>query len=430
MASRIKGTLDAVLDGRAIGWVWDPDAPDAALEVEVEVDGAPAAAAVAEIERPMLAEAGIGTGRYGFDIALPEKVSGEGERQIEVLAGPDRTPVPPFAQFETVSRVPGSPWAETVFVVAGTRPERTPFVPDVEDPGEDPGAAALAGRDGWLFVKDDHHLDDARLGGAPLITREAAATFAESLALRQRSLRELRMPYFLAVVPLRERFCEAQLPEGLALHPRVPAEQVNSALRSTGSVGLVSLQRALNEARRTGEVFSRTDSSWTDRAAYFASRELIWEAGKRVIALGDPPPVNAASFAPQGGHRGDLADKPRFEFRDGEYVPMEAVETPAEEIEVADISALRALRMPAPEHLEVTGERAPHLYEIEEAPELPRAVLVGDAHCLKLIPWLAEHFSRFVFLWAGLELPLETIELEAPDIVIQVVSESRLVHVE
>jgi hypothetical protein len=109
---------------------------------------------------------------------------------------------------------------------------------------------------------------------------------------------------------------------------------------------------------------------------------------------------------------------------------MEAVETPAEEIEVADISALRALRMPAPEHLEVTGERAPHLYEIEEAPELPRAVLVGDTHGLKLIPWLAEHFSRFVFLWAGLELPLETIELEAPDIVIQVVSESRLVHVE
>ena len=177
-------------------------------------------------------------------------------------------------------------------------------------------------------------------------------------------------------------------------------------------------------------MFSRTDSTWTDRGACFASRELIWEAGKRVIALGDPPPLDRASFATRGDHRGDLADKPRLEFRDGEYVPMEAVETPAEEIEVAEISALRALRMPAPEHLEVTGERAPHLYEIEEAPELPRAVLVGDTHCLRLIPWLAEHFSRFVFLWAGLELPLETIELEAPDIVIQVVSESRLVHVE
>ena len=271
MASRIKGTLDAVVDGRAIGWVWDPDAPDVALEVEVEVDGAPAAAAVAEIERPMLAEAGIGTGHYGFDIALPEKVSGEGERQIEVLAGPDRTPVPPFAQFETVSRIPGSPWAETVFVVAGTRPERTPFVPEVEDPGEDPGAAALAGRDGWLFVKDDHHLDDARLGGAPLITREAAATFAESLALRQRSLRELRMPYFLAVVPLRERFCEVQLPDG----PRPP---------STGPGRAGQLGAAIDRQRRSRLPAASPERSAAHRRGVLAHRQHL-DRSRRLLRV-------------------------------------------------------------------------------------------------------------------------------------------------
>jgi hypothetical protein len=421
MANRIKGTLDAVVDGRAIGWVWDPEAPEAALDVEVEVDGAPAAKATAEIERPMLAENGIGTGRYGFDIALPEDVAGEGEREIRVFAGPDRTPVPPFAEFETVSRLPESPWAQTSFVIAGSRRERVPFVPEGEDLSADPGAAALAGKDGWLFVKDERHLSDEKLTGAPLMSRQAAVGFAESLADRQRNLRELRLPYFLAVVPLRERFCEERLPDGVELHPRVPVAQVSGALRKSGSVGIVSLQRALTEAQRAGEPFSRTDSGWTDRGACYASRELLWEAGKRVITLDHPPPIDEATFASEGDYLGDLAEKPRFQLR-------EKPRTASEEIEIADVSKLRALRMPAPEHLEVTGRRAPQLYEIEEAPQLPRAVLVGDASCLKLIPWMAEHFSRFVFLWAGLELPLEAIELEAPDIVIQVVTESLLLN--
>ena len=58
---------------------------------------------------------------------------------------------------------------------------------------------------------------------------------------------------------------------------------------------------------------------------------------------------------------------------------------------------------------------------------MPRAVLIGDACCLPLIQLLAEHFSRFVFLWT-VDPPLEAIELEMPDIVIQVVSERFLVH--
>ena len=110
---------------------------------------------------------------------------------------------------------------------------------------------------------------------------------------------------------------------------------------------------------------------------------------------------------------------------DGEFSSVDDTGEWKERIEVADVSRLRSLRMPAPQHLEVTPGRAPHLYEVDA--ELPRAVLVGDECCLALIPWLAEHFRRFVFLWTH-ELPLEAIELEMPDVVIHVVSERFLVH--
>jgi hypothetical protein len=47
---------------------------------------------------------------------------------------------------------------------------------------------------------------------------------------------------------------------------------------------------------------------------------------------------------------------------------------------------------------------------------------MGDSSCLNLIPWLAEHFSRFVFLWTT-QPPYEALELEMPDVLIHVASE-------
>jgi SGNH hydrolase-like domain, acetyltransferase AlgX len=423
--TRVEGRLEAVVDGRAVGWARDPERPDEAIEVRVLVDGEPVASGVADVDRPALLAAGVGHGRYGFDLQLPDRLGDAAAHGIQALAGPDREPLTPLAGFETKVREPGGPWAGTRFTPGAGRVAE----PIPEEPPPDPGAAALVGREGWLFLHDDANLGLERLSGAPLLGQGAARRLRDEAAERHRALRDLRIPYVFAVAPLKERLYGKFLPSGLSLEARQPVRQVNAALRDLNGGEIVDLLPALVAARPRGPLFPRTDSNWSDRGAFFAYRQLMKEAGKHAIDLDEPLLPEEGRFVPRAGFRGDLAEKPKLAFADGQLSPLDEDAGGAweEEIDVADVSGLRALRMPAPEHLEVTPGRAPRLYEIADAPRLPRAVLVGDAPCLGLIPWLAEHFRRFVFLWSA-EPPLEAIELEAPDVVIHVVSERLLVN--
>jgi hypothetical protein len=422
---RVDGRLEAVVDGRAVGWAWSPEQPEKTVEVEVLVDGEVVASGTADVKRPALLQAGVGHGSYGFDIPLPERLSGAKAHAIQAVAGPDRQPLVALADFETTVRAPSDDWARTRFTPSAGR-----VVAAVEDePPPDPGAAALVGSDGWLYLHDDANLSLGQLSGAPLLEGAAVRRRRDEVAERHRRLRALRIPYLFAVAPLKERLYGKFLPSGLALEARQPVRQVNAALRDVNGGDVVDLLSAMVAARRARRLFPRTDSNWSDRGAFFAYRVLMKEAGKRLIDLGEPLLPGEARFVARPGFSGDLAESPKLAFADGRLAPLEEEEDGPweEEVEVADVSAMRSLRMPAPEHLEVTPGQAPRLYEIADAPELPRAVLVGDASCLPLIQWLAEHFRRFVFLQAT-ELPLEAIELEMPDIVIHVVSERLLVN--
>ena len=424
MKESVEGRLEAVIDGRAVGWAWDPRRPEESLGVEVLVDEELVAEGQADVERSVLAEAGIGHGRYGFDIPLPERLTEAPTHTIRVTAGSEGEEIAPFHGFETVARGIGAAWHQTKFVPAEA--SRAPFVPEPEEP-PDPGEAALVGKHGWLFPVDATNLSAEQLRGAPLITAAAIERRREEVAERRRRLKSLRIPYLFAVAPLKERVYGKFLPADAALDAERPVAEVDRALREVDGGEVFDLLPALREARRAGRAFPRTDSGWSAQGAFFASRELMREAGKRVVDLPDPLLPGEAAFVSRSGFRGDLADKPKVRLASGGFAPGDREGEWEEEIEVADVSRLRALRMPAPRHLEVTGDRAPRLYEVAEEPALPRAVLVGDACCLGLIPWLAEHFRRFAFLWAD-ELPLEAIELEMPDVVIHVVSERRLLH--
>jgi acetyltransferase AlgX (SGNH hydrolase-like protein) len=422
MPGAVEGRLEAVIDGRAVGWAWEPERPEEAVEVEILVDDEPVATGRADLERTVLAEAGIGSGRYGFDVPLPEGLAAEPAHTIRVTAGPEREEIAIFHQFESIVRATGAPWHGTKFLPADGK--KRPFVPPAEDP-PDPGAAALVGKHGWLFPFDEAHLSAEQLQGAPLLPAAEIERRRQAIAQRRRQLKDLRIPYLFAVAPLKERVYGRFLPPGASLHADRPVAEIDRALRATDGGEVFDLLPALREARRAGRAFPKTGSAWSDRGAFFAYRELMREAGKRVVALADPLLPDDAPLLPREGFRGDLAEKPKLRLTDAGFAPAEEDAEWEEEIDVADVSQLRALRMPAPQHLEVTPGRAPRLYEVPVEPTLPTAVLVGDAPCLGLIPWLAEHFRRFVFLWAD-ELPLEAIELEMPDVVIHVLSESRL----
>jgi len=54
---------------------------------------------------------------------------------------------------------------------------------------------------------------------------------------------------------------------------------------------------------------------------------------------------------------------------------------------------------------------------------LPKAVIFRDSTAQFMVPWLAEHFSRSVFIWHRGDVIADVIEREKPDIVFQIMAE-------
>ncbi|WP_156383779.1 glycosyltransferase family A protein [Methylobacterium sp. Leaf456] len=88
--TRILGRFEGVLDGAAIGWAFDPDAPLARLDLELVIDGAPAGRFRADASRLDVAAAGYGDGFHGFAGRLPTRVYDDRPHTVHVrIAGTD-----------------------------------------------------------------------------------------------------------------------------------------------------------------------------------------------------------------------------------------------------------------------------------------------------------------------------------------------------
>ena len=73
-ATQIRAVFDAVKEGRANGWAFDPQAPEKKLKVEIWVDGVFAAVGEASLFRDDLRQAGFGDGCAHFSVALPDRL--------------------------------------------------------------------------------------------------------------------------------------------------------------------------------------------------------------------------------------------------------------------------------------------------------------------------------------------------------------------
>lgn len=113
----VTGRIERVRDGVVSGWVRRPDEPGWRADVRVIVDGADVAAGRADLERPDLAAAGLGDGRCGFRVALPEHLVTEPSHDLRVEA--DDVAIPASTSFETVTERCGELWGGVWFAVRG-----------------------------------------------------------------------------------------------------------------------------------------------------------------------------------------------------------------------------------------------------------------------------------------------------------------------
>jgi glycosyltransferase involved in cell wall biosynthesis len=128
IASRVhavEGFIERLNVREVAGWAWKPPT-DERVELEILVDDQVVARTRADIERPELADAGIGDGRHGFHLSFNRSITG---RERAVVRPLGRPPLPRLPQVDAKLAPP-------------VPSEGVPAAPP--DPAEpaDPGAAA------------------------------------------------------------------------------------------------------------------------------------------------------------------------------------------------------------------------------------------------------------------------------------------------
>lgn len=88
----LQGHFDCVRGRTVHGWAWRRAVPTEQVAVRILVDGTEVAQGVADLHRPDLQAAGIGSGEHSYQIILPESVFDEEVHEIVVL-GPESQPL-------------------------------------------------------------------------------------------------------------------------------------------------------------------------------------------------------------------------------------------------------------------------------------------------------------------------------------------------
>jgi hypothetical protein len=112
----VVGLVEGIRDGIVTGWATSPAAPGWRVGVRAILDGRDIGGDVADQPRRSLAEAGIGDGRCGFAITLPDGGGGPHKLRIETECD---IALPPASSFTTPLERRGDPWY--VIDLAATR---------------------------------------------------------------------------------------------------------------------------------------------------------------------------------------------------------------------------------------------------------------------------------------------------------------------
>jgi alginate O-acetyltransferase complex protein AlgJ len=264
----------------------------------------------------------------------------------------------------------------------------------------------VLGRRGWLFYAGENEIDlHRRL--SPFSPAELRA-WGKRLDARRAWLSARGIRYLVVIPPNKSTIYPDMMPRDLDPLARPSRlDQLLEFLGTNSDVDVLDVRPALLDARKGEHLYSYTDTHWNYAGAFVAYRQIALRLRRWFPSL---RPLERAEMIETHvwGKGGDLSALLGLseDLPERELIFLFPAKPAAREAEA---------RVPvrpdtAPEHL-------PYASEIAD-PTKPRAVVLGDSFMIGLRPFLAEHFERSVFLTTQ-ELPVEVIENERPDLVIE-----------
>ncbi|MBF0480507.1 MAG: hypothetical protein HQK81_01030 [Desulfovibrionaceae bacterium] len=267
--------------------------------------------------------------------------------------------------------------------------------------GESPVKSVVLGKNGWLYYNSEWVMEDYE-NLAPF-SDEDLDKIEKVQAQRARWLAGRGIRYYVMVAPNSQTINPENLPDRYhKLSPVSRLDQVEQRLALRPDFNLVDPRQAVLAAKAQRRAYHMTDTHWNDWGAFAAANLLLGRIHQDIPAV-QPDRLEDSTLTVKHTQGGDLAGLLSLEFP--EELPSIAPNAPRLAKRTGGSDPQGRLMLGGVIIME-TGR-----------PDLPRAVVFQDSFCVALMPMLAEHFSRIVYVW-NFDFDAQLIEREKPDVVI------------
>lgn len=267
----------------------------------------------------------------------------------------------------------------------------------------------IVGRDGWLFATADRSVDNYRCTDP--FTQEALDTWSAVFRERRDWLAQRGIHYVVAVAPDKQTIYGEFLPRSINRVGNVSRlDQLIEHFRHDG-IDMVDLRPALLAASQQHRVYYQQDTHWNQVGALVGCERIVRHLQPRFPELRSRT-IDEFRITTRMSDEGDLGRVVDLPLNSHE----EVLELAAKQTSKASLAIYE---------VDVDGS----VVRVGGNPsgELEKAVVLGDSFNRWMAPFFTEH-CRYVrhFYHAKIEFPLERIEQERPQVVVQMFVERKL----
>lgn len=269
---------------------------------------------------------------------------------------------------------------------------------------QSPMKSVILGQEGWLFFNDEMDMEDWL--NVTDYSQEELDNAVHIFTERGKWLARQGAAMLVVIAPNKPTIYGEYLPKSyykLGKSPRL--DQLAAAFTNAG-IPFLDLRPTLEKAKAQRRAYWKTDTHWNDWGALMGCSAIIEALRPRFPAMPplDPKAYEVREFIATGG---DLSAQMLLENRLTErFIQMAPRFTPT-----AKDGPLLGYPNPA------TRPGRPLIVKVTGDSSLPKAVFFRDSFSTAAVPFLAERFSRSVYVWDHRFHPY-IVQAEKPDVVI------------
>jgi len=282
--------------------------------------------------------------------------------------------------------------------------------------GKSPVPRLIVGDGSWLYRGEHDPLDDLR-AMTPL-PEDLFETWHRSIRDVAEWLEERGIPLLVVIAPSKQTIYPEHLPEGVrSFDESSRVDEMLARFAEQGPLDVVDLRPAVRAAKQTQRTFDMTDTHWNDVGAHAGYVEIVNRLSEWFPKI-RPKPLSDFRIEQTDELGGNLA----------RMLAMKEVYR-EDRLTLSPLSPRLARKVNARPYQ--TPPTKTDRSREQDNSDLPRVVMFHDSFALKLIPLLAEHFSRLDCRmrlavsgasW-NLDEDREMIDTSQPDVVIWEIAE-------